>query len=172
MAKSIKSTSRREHERFELVSDVYTDCDSKKANRGKVINISMGGLKVHYDQDKNTAWAWWLNRKRTVANLFSDFYDMSITVNGESSTLNKIPCKTVSELKRYNAIYHRAGKQRCLKFGKLRYEQIFHLKNIINSHTGDPVKDRRQSDDRRKPGSLKLAGGIERRQWWVERRAS
>ncbi len=172
MAQSIKSTSRRKHERFELVFDVYTSCDLNKANRDKVINISMGGLKVHYDQDKKTPWAWWLNRKRAVANLFSDFYDMSITVNGESSMLKKIPCKTVAELKNYNAIYNRTGKQRCLKFGGLKYEQIFHLKNIINSHTGDPEKDRRQSAERRKPGYLQLAGGIERRQWWIDRRAS
>ncbi len=167
MAKMNIVESRRKHKRYNLSGGILIQ---NKVKAGQVIDIGIGGLRVHYDNPKNTVEPWHWSIKNTLLPKHTGYYNISVMDNGEECGLKKVQCKTVGDAGLVSTPPIGQGRLKCIEFAPLRHDQIFHLNKLIRKHTATSVEDRRKKADRRKNNSSTFSGGYERRKWWRERR--
>lgn len=166
------AAKRRKHERYNVPGGISIHSAVNKGKTGQVINIGIGGLKVRYDDQKNSTEPWQWRIRHKLMPRRNSFYNISITTNGEECGLNHIPCKTVVDEETTGTSHPGHGILKCLEFGTLRHDQTFYIRKLIRHCSGRPVKDRRQLVDRRRNDSSSFPGSAERRKWWRNRRMS
>ncbi len=172
MAKMKIVEGRRKHKRFNLYSGILVHNMANKVKVGQVIDIGIGGVKVHYDNPKNTVEPWHWGIKKFLLPKYNGYYNISVMDNGEECGLKQVQCKTVGDAGLVSTPPIGQGSLKRIEFAPLRHDQIFYLNRLIRKHMATPVKDRREKVDRRKNNSSTFPIGYERRSWWRERRVS
>lgn len=168
---------RREYERFIVLTNAFAELSANSDKIGEIKNISLNGLTIcHRRTDKDTKSLWRRIRRAVKAISLKKYYKISIIMKDEDWQLEGIPCKTVTKFEvNRGSSESESAEYLCLQFGKLRHDQIFHLKNFIKNHTGDSLNDRRNGRERRRYNSPQyhkiLKRGVDRREWWQDRRA-
>ena len=170
MAKQRRKKDRRKHLRYILSEDVYIHRKNDRTKNGQILDIGLGGFRVHYLDNNDTAEPWhWRVRKMLMPG-YDGCYNISITINGEDCGLKQVPCKTISKAGPSGVSRSENGNRKCVQFGYLRHDHVFHLKKLILGNFVKPVQDRRQRTDRRNNQPGTFSGSEDRRKSGHERR--
>jgi hypothetical protein len=152
MEKSKNYFDRRESERFKVIDDVLAIFKSYSVQMGQIINISKGGLALRYivgdkrPKDRPS----WLNLIRKGLPLSPDNKDeISISHAGKGLYLEKLPVIIISDEEISELANLMTLRQRSLKFGHLRHDQLFQLESLIKHYTKGLAQDRRSGAERR-----------------------
>ena len=170
MAKQKRKKDRRKHLRYILSEDVYIHKKNDSTKNGQIVDIGLGGFRVQYTDLNNTAEPWHWRIRKFLNPRYDGHYNISMTINGEDCGLKQLPCKTIAATRHNGASDHENGSQKCVQFGYLRHDHLFHLKKLILGNYVKPVQDRRQLADRRKSQPGQFSGSEDRRQSEHERR--
>lgn len=141
---------RRRHKRYNLSGSVFIHNKATNVNVGQVIDIGIGGLKVYYDDPKNTVEPWHWRIKRALLPRYKGYYNVSVTNNGEECGLEQVQCATVGDAVSVITSPIGNGGLKCIGFAPLGHAHVFYLNQLIRKHAVTIVEDRRKTADREK----------------------
>ena len=127
MAESMYYSERRDHQRLEVTNGVTAVLiTSLPEVIGSVVDISMGGVKITYHEQKNT-------------NL--EFSKLKVDLISDDRFVEAIPCKSAWNCKADDYALHGSGdlRQCGIEFLDLTPNQAFLLKGFISRYTGPEV---------------------------------
>ncbi len=117
-----KSVERREYERFKVRDGAIAIPASDLSKQGEIIDISKNGLAFSYKEN---------------GDLSKEFAELAINMAGEVFNLEKIPCRTITDVKISDD--SRLGsdlmRRRSVQFGELTPNQAEQLDFLIENHT-------------------------------------
>jgi hypothetical protein len=128
MTDTKEPVERRKRERCQIQHGAFVilkSCDNKV---GRIVDISLDGLTFIYDPSGEGS---------------ATATQLDIFVAGSPIHMNKIPCRTISDVEIDSDIYRSLIKRRCgMQFGTLRQDQIFQLNYLVQHNTIPMVRGR------------------------------
>jgi hypothetical protein len=128
MTNSREIVERRKHKRFQIQHGAFVILKSYDNKVGQIADISPDGLTFIY---------------HTTGEGSATATELDIFVAGSPIHMNKIPCRTISDVEIDSDIYHSLIKRRCgMQFGTLNQGQIFQLDYLMQHNTIPTVRGR------------------------------
>jgi hypothetical protein len=122
MTDTKEPVERRKHERFQIPHGAFVILKSYDNKVGQIADISPDGLTFIY---------------HTTGEGSATATELDILVAGSPIHMNKIPCRTISDVEIDTDIHRSLIKRRCgMQFGMLDQDQMFQLNSLIQHHTG------------------------------------
>ncbi len=115
---------RRRHERFKVQEDTFAMVTPLSARRGEILDVSKGGLALHYVPGK----------KRTKISIEIDLF-LHIFSRDISFCLLRLPIRAISDVQTEDEVAYEGKQRRSVEFGDLSQSQANQLKYFIDNYT-------------------------------------